>query len=264
MCIILYITHYIIYIHIFVFKINYTGISLCSSLYTGVSAIDYGGLGFCLKYGTWRADLWKGGGRKEAGRKMEEEGRQERKGEKPCMLTLTHTHTSSLERAKPWTHSSTPPQTEAELPQKFLGRAPVASRLGCAPLELSNGHAGPSWGEAQQTLGYPRLPRAPAVNHWDRAPIHHPLLGESLCLSPFYLGSPSQGLTRGPRTQAGAENEGTKRKGRLADLLILQGASAWRSRPRSLPGPIVPSTPISSTAHYTLFQPGCAMKWRKK
>lgn len=67
--------------------------SLCSPLYTCFKAIDYGGFGFCLKYGTWkRCGFCEKG--KEAKQK---DGRQERGGGVGVGLTYTR----NLESARP-------------------------------------------------------------------------------------------------------------------------------------------------------------------
>lgn len=109
-----------------------------------------------MAHGERICEKGKEGGK--TGRWKRREGRKE-KGKNPAP-----THTSSLERAEPWTQSSL--KQRLSVPKSSLAEPSLCH--GCvrpigASVTCMQDHPG---AEAQKTLGYPRLPRAPAVSRW--------------------------------------------------------------------------------------------------
>lgn len=183
----------------------------------------------------------------ERGTWKRRDGRKEWGGEAP-----PPTHTCSSERARPWTHPSTPPQTRDRASQKLPTEHWLRCALGAPHLAPQpQGRTGPSlicnpansW-----VLRSPSRARHPQPSTGHRAPTH-PLLGESFCLSPS---SPSDLSYPGvcQEVQGRRQRQGSRKRRRAGGRISYQGHQRRRQGDHrgAAPDPLAPHQPAAPHA----------------
>lgn len=159
-----------------------------------------------------------------------------------------------------------PPEIANRASQKFLAQLSLSCGLGAPHLvPQPPRHPGPVWGRSPANSWVLRAPaRARRLQSFTgrRAPIRHPLLGQSVRPSPASLASLSfpgtrQGATGGGRGwEGGSEEKGPGggfsargNKDAVKATLLVQAPC-----PRFAPAPVSPTAPHSP------FRPRCVMK----